>query len=300
MSITEPRRVLVTGAGGFTGRYVGDALAAAGHRAVVPADHFDLADAVSLRDAVAQVDFDDVIHLAAISFVGHNDPAEFYHVNTVGTINLLEAIQASGRKSGKRVGRIILASSANIYGNNPISPIDEDATPAPVNHYATSKVAMELMARQWSDRLPIVVTRPFNYTGAGQSDRFLVPKIIGHFVRRELAIELGNIDVTRDFSDVRDVAAIYVQLLSAPRGTVVNICSGTGRSLRSIIDYCRAATGHEIAVRVNPAFVRADEIRELVGSDERLAGLIDAGARRPLDETLDWMLAEGRGEQASS
>jgi len=290
MSITEPRRVLVTGARGFTGRYVCEALAAAGHRVVLPAGQFDLSDAASLRDSLGQAEFDDVIHLAAISFVGHADPTDFYRANTVGTIYLLEAIQASGRA----LGRVILASSANIYGNNPVSPIDEEAAPAPVNHYATSKVAMELMARQWRDRLPLVLTRPFNYTGRGQGNQFLVPKIVGHFERREPVIELGNIDVTRDFSDVRDVAAIYVQLLSAPAGTVVNICSGVGRSLRSILDYCRQATGHDIEVQVNPAFTRADEIRELIGSDRRLAGLIGQGARRPFDETLDWMLEAGQ------
>jgi len=286
MSITEPRRVLVTGAGGFTGRYVCEALEAAGHRVVLPAERFDLADAAGLRDSLAQAEFDDVIHLAAISFVGHADPTDFYRVNTAGTTNLLEAIQASGRD----VARVILASSANIYGNNPVSPIEEEAAPAPVNHYATSKVAMELMARQWRDRLPLVVTRPFNYTGRGQGNQFLVPKIVDHFLRREPVIELGNIDVTRDFSDVRDVAAIYVQLLSAPAGTVVNICSGVGRSLRSILDHCREVSGHDIEVRVNPAFVRADEIRELVGSDRRLAGLIGQGMRRPFGETLEWML----------
>jgi nucleoside-diphosphate-sugar epimerase len=290
MSTTEPRRVLVTGAGGFTGRFVCAALSEAGHHPVVPADSFDLTDATALRDALAGIEFDAVIHLAAISFVGHDNPAELYRVNTVGTVALLEAIQAAGQASGKQIQRVILASSANIYGNNPVSPIDEGAAPAPVNHYATSKVAMELMARQWHDRLPIVMTRPFNYTGAGQQEHFLVPKIVGHFARRDPAIELGNIDVTRDFSDVRDVAAIYVRLLDAPAGTVVNICSGVGRSLRSILDHCRQATGHQIEVRVNPAFVRADEIHELVGSDARLASLIDQGARRSLDATLDWML----------
>ena len=288
MSTTDQRRVLVTGSGGFTGRYVEAALEAAGHVAVEPPEGFDVTDKAGLAQAIATVDFDDVIHLAAISFVGHEDAGEFYRVNTVGTTNLLEALA----KRGRPVERVVLASSANIYGNNPVSPIDEEAPPAPVNHYAASKVAMEHMARQMGDRLPVVIARPFNYTGVGQMERFLVPKIVAHFRRKEPVIELGNIDVTRDFSDVRDVAAIYVDLLSAPPGTVVNICSGTGRSLRSIIEHCAEATGHSIAIEVNPAFVRADEIRELVGSDARLAALVGPARRRPLDETLDWMLGD--------
>ncbi len=286
MSITKSRRVLVTGAGGFTGRYVCAALAEAGHEAVMPPDSFDLLDTRCLDDLMARAEFDDVIHLAAISFVGHEDSSELYRTNTVGTISMLESIHAAGRP----VGRVILASSANVYGNNPVSPIHEDAEPAPVNHYATSKVAMELMARQWADRLPIVMTRPFNYTGVGQQERFIVPKIVAHFRRREPILELGNIDVTRDFSDVRDVAEVYVKLLAAPPGTTVNICSGTGRSLRSIIEHCSRATGHEVEIKVKPAFVRSQEIRELTGSDRRLAGLIYSGTRRPLDKTLDWML----------
>lgn len=286
MSITEPRRVLVTGASGFTGQYVCEALVSAGHSIAEPPGRLDLTDLAGLRDLVAEIEFDDVVHLAAISFVGHADPSDFYRINTVGTVHLLEAVQASGRQ----VGRVILASSANIYGNSPMSPIEESCQPAPVNHYATSKVAMEAMARHWTGRLPIVIARPFNYTGVGQDSQFLVPKIVQHFIRREPVLELGNIDVVRDFSDVRDVAQIYADLLLSPVGTVVNICSGEGRSLRSIIDHCARSTGHSIEISINPAFVRPDEIKELVGSDRKLRMVAKLSARRTLDQTLDWML----------
>lgn len=288
MSITENRRVFVTGAGGFTGRYVCDALVAAGHTPVEPEDRFDLTDSVELRALLADTAFDHVIHLAAISFVGHADASDFYRVNTVGTTALLDAILASGRE----VGRVVLASSANVYGNNPSSPISEEADPAPVNHYAASKAAMEMMARQWGTRLPIVVTRPFNYTGRRQRGEFLVPKIVRHFAQRAKTMELGNTDVVRDFSDVRDIADYYVRLLDAPAGTTVNLCSGVGTSLRDVVDHCSQATGHRIDVRINPAFVRADEIKQLIGSDRHLEEIVGTTSRRDLRTTLDWMLDE--------
>ena len=118
------------------------------------------------------------------------------------------------------------------------NPITEATRPAPVNHYAASKLAMEWMA---ADLLPTdfrsCMTRPFNYTGVGQTESFLVPKLVAHFAQRRPHVELGNLDVVRDFSDVRAVAQAYVRLLTAdvPEG-VTNLCSGVGRSLRWVVD----------------------------------------------------------------
>jgi nucleoside-diphosphate-sugar epimerase len=230
---------------------------------------------------------DYVIHLAALSFVGHSDATAFYAVNAVGTTNLLEALAAS--KLNPR--RIVIASSANVYGNATAEPITEATPPAPVNHYAASKLAMEMMVRTYADRLPIVMTRPFNYTGVGQSVNFLVPKLVAHFAQRRDFVELGNLDVVRDFSDVRAVAQAYLRLLSAdvPEG-VTNLCSGVGRSLRWVLEQLTELSGQSLEIRVNPEFVRASEVHRLVGSSIRMEGALGALPHRDFRETLAWML----------
>ncbi|MBC7415401.1 MAG: GDP-mannose 4,6-dehydratase [Herminiimonas sp.] len=305
-------RVLLTGARGFTGRYVRaelegagyqviDAVAAAGPHAItvnaanppVPADGAALSeialDITSLehcRAVMQTVRPDYLIHLAAIAFVGHADAEAFYRVNVIGTLNLLQAMA----DTGVTPKRVVLASSANVYGNAAAGILAETQPPAPINHYAMSKLAMEYLVKPWCERFSIVVTRPFNYTGVGQAPQFLVPKIVSHFIDRAPVIELGNLDVERDFSDVRMVARVYRDLLQADcAGQTVNICSGTPYSLRAIIAMMEVIAGYAIEVRVNPAFVRQNEVRTLVGSTALLHALVGNSGAVPLEETLRWM-----------
>lgn len=184
-------KILLTGAAGFTGHFFKSAAEAAGHTVV--ALQADLTDKAAVVDQVMQMNPDAVVHLAAISFVGHADDSAFYRVNVVGTMNLLAALAALPT----RPRCVMLASSANIYGNCDTSPIAETQPAAPVNHYAMSKLAMEHMAMTYADRLPIVITRPFNYTGPGQAPHFLIPKLVSHFARKAETIELGNVHVER-------------------------------------------------------------------------------------------------------
>jgi len=283
-------RVLLTGGSGFTGRYVVEALAAAGHEPVdaeAAVSGFDLTQPDSVATALEVVRPEAVVHLAARSFVGDSDATGFYAVNAVGTTNLLDAIVRSARV----LQRIVIASSANVYGNAMVEPITEATPPAPVNHYAASKLAMEALVRGYADRLPIVMTRPFNYTGVGQGAHFLVPKLVAHFAQRRAFVDLGNIDVVRDFSDVRMVAQAYVRLLTAQvPGGVTNLCSGVGRSLRWILDQLQQLSGHEIEVRVNPAFVRASEVHRLIGSSSTMEAALGVLPYRDFRQTLAWML----------
>ncbi|HJU08957.1 MAG TPA: NAD-dependent epimerase/dehydratase family protein [Rhodanobacteraceae bacterium] len=294
-------RALVTGCNGFTGRYVMAELQAAGYEVIGLAHDEDAApegvlranllDRDAVRRAVAEARAEAVVHLAAISFVAHGAVNEIYGTNIVGTRNLLDALA-----SGDLVPRVVvLASSANIYGNAEVEPITEETSPAPANDYAVSKLAMECMARLWMDRLPIVIARPFNYTGVGQSESFLIPKIVAHFRRRAESVELGNIEVSRDFSDVRDVARVYAALVAAaPAGRVINICSGVAHSLKDVLESMTEIAGHSIEVKVNPAFVRNNDVMRLVGSTARLRQLLGMSPAIPLRQTLEWMYAAAR------
>ena len=294
-------RALITGINGFTGRYLVAELQAAGYRVFGTAHHgeetgsdvhsVDLLDREHLREVVAEVRPDVVAHLAAISFVAHGDAEATYRVNLVGTRNLLEAL--AGLEAWPRC--VLLASSANVYGNAPVEVIDETVPPAPANDYAVSKLAMEHLARLWMDRLPIVISRPFNYTGAGQPPNFLLRKIVSHFRSRAPLIELGNTDVARDFSDVRTVAGICRRLQAAPAGEVLNVCSGATYTLKDLLRMMAEIAGYAIEVRVNPAFVRANEVKRLFGSAARLDRVIGPLPQIPLEETLRWMYEAGVG-----
>lgn len=291
-------RVLVTGGSGFTGHYVAAALRNAGHEFVdaeAAGPRFDLTQPATIAVVLSAVRPDAVVHLAARSFVADSDATGFYAVNTVGTVNLLDALIAARLD----LARVVIASSANVYGNATVEPIPETTPAAPVNHYAASKLAMEAMARSYAPRLPIVMTRPFNYTGIGQGLQFLIPKLVAHFAQRSGAIELGNLDVVRDFSDVRRVAEAYVRLLTAQvPGGVTNLCSGTGRSLRWVLDQLRDLSGHDLDVRVNPAFVRASEVHRLVGSSATMEATLGQMPYGDFRDTLSWMLAEGDWAQS--
>ncbi|HAS84441.1 MAG TPA: epimerase [Verrucomicrobia bacterium] len=285
--------VLITGAHSFTGRHLRAHLQAAGYRVIglvrdpapgADEECADLALPEQLRAAFVAVQPDYIIHLAAITFVPHGDPLEIYQTNLFGTLNLLDAILTVGLQPHK----IILASSANVYGNPPVEVIDETLCPAPVNHYAMSKLAMEHLAHTYQDRLPILMTRPFNYTGPGQDERFLLPKIVGCYRRRESFIELGNLDVIRDFSDVRFVVEAYRRLLDSPiRNETVNLCSGQGIALGEVITTMNRIAGYAIEVRVNPAFVRANEVHRLIGSNRKLLALIGEQPDYSLTAILD-------------
>jgi nucleoside-diphosphate-sugar epimerase len=290
-------RALITGINGFTGVYLAERLERAGYEVFgtvfgdVKANdrqfHVDLCDQQALREIVQQIQPEIVAHLAAISFVAHDSADDIYRINVVGTRNLLSAL--TQLESAPKC--VLVASSANIYGNATQGVIAEDAPAQPANDYAVSKLAMEHVARLWMDKLPIVVTRPFNYTGVGQAEQFLLPKIVSHFKRGAKQIELGNLDVERDFSDVRSIAAAYHALLErAPRGETFNICSGQAYSLQEIISLIEKIAGYTIEVRVNPAFVRANEVKRLLGNPDKLQRCIGPIEQHSLYETLTWML----------
>lgn len=295
-------KVLITGASGFTGRYLAPRLAAAGYEVhgtshdgvdivvdgISQLHAVDLADARAVEQVVAEVSPAKVIHLAAIAFVEHSDVAEMYRTNVLGTRNLFEALASTS----DRPDAVLVASSANIYGNSRAGRLDESVPPAPANDYAVTKVAAENIATLYRDRLPLIVTRPFNYTGVGQSTDFVIPKIVDHARRRAPSIELGNLNVKRDFSDVRGIVEFYIRLLNCQGaiGGTFNVCSGRLYSLGDVIALVEEISNHSMSVAVNPVLVRRNEVHTLYGDSSRLSRTIGPLQMPPLKETLRWML----------
>ena len=262
---------------------------AAGHR--ITALQSNITDAPALEAEVLTTDPDWVIHFAGISFVASKDDEAFYKVHALGSSNLL----ASLSKLRKKPVKVLLASSATVYGNSNVAHASENQQLNPIDHYAMSKVAMEEMAKTFMDRLPIIIARPFNYTGPGQKGNFLIPKLITHFTQKNASIELGNLNVEREFNDINMICEAYLNLLQygTPAETY-NVGSGNARSLKQVIDTLIQMTGHAIEVKVNPDFVRANEVRRMCADPAKLNALFQAQGIRlhvpPLEYTLQRML----------
>lgn len=298
------KRILITGITGFTGRYVARRFIDLGyeiygfshvnnrkmdgvqHIYAVSLNNYD-----KLKQVIDQIKPHYVVHLAAISFVAHADISELYETNVMGTRNLLEAL----KNASILPESVMVASSANVYGNNDSGhPLTESTSFAPVNDYAVTKVTGEYICSLYSQYFPITIVRPFNYTGVYQNNNFLVPKIVQAAKAKQPVIELGNLDIARDFSDVRDVARFYCELIQTPDNNklrCINICSGRAYTLRQILDYAQQAANHQFdEIRVNPAFVRANEIKLLVGDPSVLNTKVTSNERFTLEQTIQWMV----------
>lgn len=290
-------KILVTGATGFTGSALCVALAESGYevhglsqRAHDGLAHVayvgDLNDRHGLQCLMQAIRPQQVVHLAARAFVGSDDALGFYRANVLGTCNLLDAARACG------VERVIVASSANVYGV-PASavPLHEACPTAPVSHYAASKLAMEHMARTYRDDFALIVTRPFNYTGPGQDPSYLVPKLVGYYRTRAASIQLGNLDVARDFTSLDDVVRAYLALLASDvLEATVNICSGRVTTLQELLDKLSALTGHYPEIVSTVALQRRHDIPVLCGDNRRLQAMTGWQPTQSIDDILSGML----------
>lgn len=289
------KKVLITGADGFTGSYLSKLLSDSGYDVIGTSFSFDesgkyiqldLSNKLAVDSIVDEVQPDYIVHLAGLSFVAHDCYQSFYDVNLFGTMNLLNSVA----DKCDNIKKIVIASSANVYGDVPEGQVlRESFPPLPVSHYGMSKLAMEYMSKQFN-ALPIIITRPMNYTGPGQDVRFLVPKIVDHFVRGCDVIELGNLDVYRDFSDVRDVARYYLGLIESNCTTgVFNLCSGSLFSILDIVKLLENISGRSIEIRVNEMFVRDNEIKVLAGDPTLLNDSIGVRPLYGMKDTLEYM-----------
>lgn len=295
------KRLLVTGQQGLVGttlsRMVGVERRVAGWSVIDLPHNVDLRDAAATSAMVGSAAPDAVLHLAAQSFVPNavRDPAATLEINLFGTLNVLQALKKCAFR-----GRMIYVGTGDVYGVVPEDalPVAETRLPAPRNPYSVSKLAAEALCYQWTatEGMDIVLARPFNHIGWGQSDRFVLSNFARQIVeirqgRRGPAVAVGDIDVTRDFTDVRDVVHAYFALFaSGASGEVYNVCSGRDRSIRSLLDRLAELAGVAITIEQDRARLRRAEQRRVCGDPAKITRTTGWVANTPLDESLAAML----------
>jgi GDP-4-dehydro-6-deoxy-D-mannose reductase len=307
--------LLVTGAGGFVGRHLAPALQAAfpaariiGTSQDADADeNFDITDRSQAREIISRLQPDICFHLAGISAIGHAraDPRRAWEVNLQGTLNIADAILAAAPAC-----RLIFISSAECYGGSfkPGLPLSEAAALAPMNLYAATKAAAELaLGAMTGDGLRLLRLRPFNHTGPGQTEDFVVPAFAGQIARIEAGlaapeISVGALDPERDFLDIRDVCGAYIasarKLGELANTQIINIASGRAVKIGVILDLLLARAKCGISVRQDPSRLRPVEISRAVGDASRAAESLGWRPRFSLEETLDTVLNFARAQIA--
>ena len=269
-------RILVTGDRGFVGRHALAGLpGATGLSALKPA--IDIRDKKSLLECLRTFQPDAVLHLAALSFVpdSFKIPETTFEVNFLGTSRLLEALQETGFR-----GSFVYVSTGDAYGRvfPEDLPIREDRELKPLNPYAVSKAASEALCFQCSQTglFEIIMARPFNHIGAGQSPNFAISNFAKQIAEiaageRAAVLSVGNIDATRDFTDVTDIIRAYKFMLAyGQNGEIYNICSGVERSVRTVLLNLLSLSGVTAEIVVDNARYRPTDQLRVCGSHQKL------------------------------
>ncbi len=283
--------ILVFGGSGFTGVHLLNHLRRLGTPILSPSrQEFDLVKAskdeilVYLSKTKPSI----VVNLAGLSHVQGSDIEDYYSVNAFAVLKFLEVA-----RNVNSIKRVILASTANLYGNTHGAAKENDPSAInPLNHYGLSKLLLEKMVGL-NEGYPFETcfTRPFSCIGVGQKKSFLVPKIVSHFLNREMELELGNTHVRRDFVDIRDAALTYASMIlhEKPLPKVVNICSNLTYSIQDLIEMIARITKHQLSVRSKADFVRSNDITFQQGDNHRLAFELGIKFKYSIEETLQWM-----------
>jgi GDP-4-dehydro-6-deoxy-D-mannose reductase len=294
-------KVLVTGHSGFVGKNLLRVVASGRRPDVVPVtlpETFDLRSADAVHQMLAAIEFDHVIHLAAQSNVpaSFSDPLSTFDINVLGTIRLLEALQAR-----KFTGRLLYVSSGDVYGvvQGRELPVLESTPVRPANPYAASKVAAEAVVLSWGRRggFETLVVRPFNHLGPGQATSFAIARFADALVRMKLGLQpatmtTGRLDVTRDFLDVRDVISAYFALLSSGRGgETYNVCSGIERRLDDVLQQLISLAGLQVQLSQGPALMRPADLPRMVGDANKLRLETGWSPIIPFSDTLQGVLS---------
>lgn len=303
-------RALITGAGGFVGRYLCEYLLAQSdwellgtvypepaeasrpqpYLSLVP---LDLRDTGRVGELIGDFRPDVVFHLAAQSHVPSSfaDPWQTLENNLRAQLNVLEGVRRAGLSS-----RVIVIGSNEEYGwpRPEDLPLTEESPLRPVNPYAISKVGQDFMGLQYhlAYGMDVLRLRPFNHTGPGQAPHFVVPAFARQIARieaglQEPVVRVGNLEVARDFTDVRDIVrAYYMAAVAGEPGEVYNLASGRAHSIRWILETLLSFTDAEVRIEVDPALYRPADASIIYGSAEKFRCRTGWEPRIPFEQTL--------------
>lgn len=281
----EVKKVLLTGADGFTGKHLFNHLENNEYKCIPLQSN--LLSKSDLVNEISSYDFDYVIHLAAISNPAEKDKNIIYEVNVDGTKNLLDSLI----NKKKFLKKIILSSSANVYSRNIEGQINLNSLLKPFNDYGKSKLEMEKTSFNYQKDFNISITRPFNYTGNGQDESFIIPKLVNSFKEEIPKVELGNIEVYREYNDVRDICEIYKILLEDDRGIdKINLCSGNYFNIKEIIERLERISKKKLSVEVSTKYFRKGDSNKLFGNPNMINNFLKYEFKYSIDDTLKWML----------
>lgn len=283
----------MTGGAGFVGRWLAQHLEDEGDEVTVLGRRdLDVTDHSAMLELVAELLPDACYHLAAVTFApdARADPVHAFDVNIMGTVAVLDAIRAEAPRC-----RVLIPSSAEVYGAPSAEelPLVEDRSLRPLHPYAASKAAQEALAQSYHAAYGIdaVIARTFNHIGPGQRADFVVASLVSQALSGG-PIRVGNLDVARDFTDVRDVVRAYRLLVvhGAP-GLPYNVCSGTSVSIRQVVEELRVIMGAEIETVTDPSRVRVSDPPEIRGDPTRLKRATGWQPEISLTDTLRSMVA---------
>jgi GDP-4-dehydro-6-deoxy-D-mannose reductase len=301
-------RVLVTGIEGFAGGHLARHLESSGHTvfglhwADAPTDlpgelhRGDVCDFEATRTLLEQTRPDGVIHLAGISSVALSESRQMttYEVNALGTLKLLEAVRQLQLKC-----RLVLISSADVYGRSNVGrPLTEDLPSLPLSPYALSKHMTGEAGRFYHRAfgLDTVILRPFSHTGPGQTTAFVFPKVANAVAqiekgKRDPVVEMGDLSVRRDYTDVRDVVRAY--LLAFERctaGETYNVTSGRPLVIQEGVDYLCGLSRVPVQVKSSAARFRPHDIPLLTGDPSKFMAATGWKPQVPFTNTLSDLL----------
>ena len=290
-------RVAITGARGFVGRWLTAELATFGHETIATPTGMDIRDGSAIDAWLEATTPDAVAHLAAVSFGpdARADPTSAFGINVGGTTALLEAIRRRATPPA-----VLVTGSSEVYGipRPEDLPLVETAPLAPTSPYALSKLAQESVAVAYAERygLSLAVTRSFNHIGPGQRPEFVVPALTARLLAVRDGgtdrVRVGNLDVRRDLTDVRDVARAYRLLLDGlvagglPSGAVLNVASGSSVAIRDVLARLAAAVGVDPVVEVDLELVRAGDAPDIRGDASALDAAVGWRPTIALDTTI--------------